>query len=33
MENQFNANQFRDKEIVIMSHWDKKNKERFPAFT
>ncbi len=27
MENQFNANQFREDEIVIMSHWDKKNDE------
>jgi len=27
MENQFNANQFREDEIVIMSHWDKKNEE------
>jgi len=25
MENQVNGNQFRDEEIVIMSHWDKKN--------
>ena len=27
MANRFNANQFRDDEIVIMSHWDKKNEE------
>jgi len=27
MGNQFNANQFREDEIVIMSHWDKKNGE------
>ncbi len=27
MENQINSNQFRDEEIVIMSHWDKKNEE------
>jgi hypothetical protein len=27
MENQFNGNQFREDEIVIMSHWDKKNEE------
>ena len=27
MENQLNANQFREDEIVIMSHWDKKNDE------
>jgi len=27
MENQVNGNQFREDEIVIMSHWDKKNEE------
>jgi len=27
MKNQLNANQFRKDEIVIMSHWDKKNEE------
>jgi len=27
MESQVNGNQFRDEEIVIMSHWDKKNDE------
>jgi len=27
MENQVNGNQFRDEEIVIMSHWDKNKEE------
>jgi hypothetical protein len=27
MENQFNTNQFREAEIVIMSHWDKNKEE------
>ncbi len=33
MENQVKGNQFRDEEIVIMSHWDKNKEEwlRNPA--
>jgi hypothetical protein len=31
MENQVNGNQFRDEEIVIMSHWDWRSGEGVKA--